>query len=162
MSAAAMVRKAPAPPLREAVRPMYELYATGRPGGEMLLEIWELPSPATPRLKQPERIAGLEGRNLQFIEARVLRRLRQIGISLAGINKKDDTRQFVVDEDLALNMSLLFRVLAPMRSESRMLAIADGVEKFSREEAGYWMGMAIHRANPRRVLAALRILMTAS
>jgi hypothetical protein len=30
----------------------------------------------------------------------------------------------------------------------------------SREEAGYWLGMAIHRPFPRRVLAALRLLLT--
>ncbi len=28
----------------------------------------------------------------------------------------------------------------------------------SREEAGYWLGMSMHHKNPRRVLAALRIL----
>lgn len=36
--------------------------------------------------------------------------------------------------------------------------IACGIE--SREEAGYWLGMVMHRAYPRRVLAALRILLT--
>jgi len=30
----------------------------------------------------------------------------------------------------------------------------------SREEAGYWLGMVMHREYPRRVLAALRILLT--
>ena len=144
----------------KAARPEYELRATGKAGGDMLLELWELPSPATPRLTQPERIAGLEGHNLQYVETRVLRRLRQAGISVGGI-KKDDTRSFPLDEDLALNLGLLFRALAPMRSENRIMTVAEGVEKFSREEAGYWMGMSIHRTNPRRVLAALRILLTA-
>jgi hypothetical protein len=31
----------------------------------------------------------------------------------------------------------------------------------AREEAAYWLGMAVHRKNPRRVLTALRILLTA-
>ncbi len=29
-----------------------------------------------------------------------------------------------------------------------------------REEASYWLSMAIHRKNPRRVLTALRYLLT--
>jgi hypothetical protein len=29
-----------------------------------------------------------------------------------------------------------------------------------RAEAGYWLGMAMHRRNPRRVLTALRFLLT--
>ena len=29
----------------------------------------------------------------------------------------------------------------------------------SREEAGYWLGMALNRKHPRRVLAALRMLL---
>ena len=32
----------------------------------------------------------------------------------------------------------------------------------AREEAAYWLGMAMHRKNPRRVLAALRLLLSAS
>ena len=34
--------------------PVYELRATGLSGGEMELELWQLPSPSTPRLKQAE------------------------------------------------------------------------------------------------------------
>ena len=33
-------------------------------------------------------------------------------------------------------------------------------KKMSREEAGYWLGMVMHREYPRRVLASLRILLT--
>ena len=67
-----------------------------------------------------------------------------------------------MEEDLALNLALMFRVLAPMRSAKRMRLVALGIDGMSREEAGYWLGMAVHRKNPRRVLAALRMLLTAS
>jgi hypothetical protein len=125
----------------------------------MALEIWQLPNIATPRLKEPERTAALQGRALRLIETRVLRRLKQVGISLAGV-KKDQSSTFDLDEDVALNLALLFRVLAPMRSLDNIQAVADGIDKMSREEAGYWMGMAVHRVYPRRVLAALRVLLT--
>lgn len=39
-------------------------------------------------------------------------------------------------------------------------AVAQGIEAIGREEAAYWLGMAVHRKHPRRVLAALRFLLT--
>ena len=38
--------------------------------------------------------------------------------------------------------------------------VSDGIDKMSREEAGYWLGMAVHRVYPRRVLAVLCVLLT--
>ena len=57
-------------------------------------------------------------------------------------------------------LGLLFRALAPMRSRENMRAVAEGVEAMGREEAAYWLGMAMHRKHPRRVLTALRCLLT--
>ncbi len=61
---------------------------------------------------------------------------------------------------MALTLGLLFRTLAPMRSRTNMLLVAEGIEAMGQEEAAYWLGMAMHRKNPRRVLGALRILLT--
>ena len=47
-----------------------------------------------------------------------------------------------------------------MRSRDRMRAVTEGIEAMEREEAAYWLGMAMHRKQPRRVLTALRILLT--
>jgi len=41
-----------------------------------------------------------------------------------------------------------------------MRLVAEGIEAMGKEEAGYWLGMSVHRKNPRRVLTALRILLT--
>ena len=57
-------------------------------------------------------------------------------------------------------LGLLFRTLAPMRSRDNMRAVAEGIEVMGREEAAYWLGMAMHRKHPRRVLTALRCLLT--
>jgi hypothetical protein len=65
-----------------------------------------------------------------------------------------------IDESDALHLALLFRVLAPMRNLDRIRLVAEGVEEMSREEAGYWLGMVLRRQYPRRVLAALRLLLT--
>ncbi len=72
----------------------------------------------------------------------------------------EKTQAWKFDEDLALNVGLLFRVLTPMRNLERICMVADGVAEMSREEIGYWLGMAMHRKHPRRALAALRLLMT--
>jgi hypothetical protein len=105
------------------------------------------------------RLAGLRGRNLELIEHRVLRKLAQAGVKLTGLeaDRKEGHR---LPEDVALSLGLLFRTLAPMRSRENMRAVAEGIEAMGHEEAAYWLGMAIHRKNPRRVLTALRYLMT--
>ena len=65
-----------------------------------------------------------------------------------------------LSEDVALTLGLLFRALAPMRSRGRMRAVAEGIDAMDREEAAYWLGMAMHRRNPRRILTALRVMLT--
>ena len=47
-----------------------------------------------------------------------------------------------------------------MRNRENMRTVAEGIEAMQREEAAYWLGMAMHRKRPRRVLAALRVLLT--
>ena len=139
-------------------RPLFTLRARARAAG-IELEIWQLPGPATPRLTSPELTATLKGRALELVEMRVMRRLRDRGIRLSRV-RGDEATSFDLDEDLALQLALLFRTLAPMRSLDRIRETAEGIDRMSREEAGYWLGMAIHRKNPRRVLAALRMLLT--
>jgi hypothetical protein len=138
--------------------PQYEARFRRHGPADTEIEVWQLPSPATPQLKEPLRVAGLRGRNLELVEHRVLRRLAAAGIKIdladaAGIGRS-------LDEENALRLGLLFRVLAPMRLRDRMRAVADGVEAMGREEAAYWLGMAMHRKNPRRVLTALRFILT--
>lgn len=139
--------------------PQYELRLHVRKSGTYELEIWQLPSPSTPRLTGPEYVAALKGAALRLVEPRILKQLARHKINLGSLNN-EKTRDWPIDEELALNLGLLFRVLAPMRNLDRIRQVADGVDEMSREEAGYWLGMAMHRRHPRRVLAALRILLT--
>lgn len=139
--------------------PEFELRVRGHGLAGLEFEVWQLPSRATPHVMQPVRVAGLKGRNLQLVEHRVLKRLAAAGIAPSA--RADGGKQgYRLSEDLALSLGLLFRVLAPMRSRENMRAVAEGVEAMGREEAAYWLGMAMHRKNPRRVLTALRVLLT--
>ncbi len=140
-------------------RPVYELRAEGLGRGEMSLEIWQVPSPATPRLIRKEKTATLKGRGLGIVETRVLRKLKAASIRMPHLEKRETTT-YALDEETALQLALMFRVLAPMRSIPRIRQVAEGIDAMDREEAAYWLGMAIHRKYPRRVLAALRMLLT--
>ena len=146
------------PAADQRTAPIYRLQVLRSPTEGLGLEIWQRPGPSSPHLKEPRYVAGLKGRNLSLVEHRVLRTLKQAGIDLGGL-PVDRKRTFPLDEDLALRLGLLFRVLAPMRNRDNMRMVANGVEGMPREEAAYWLGMAMHRKNPRRVLTALRYLL---
>lgn len=144
--------------------PQYELRARSWGAGDDELEVWQVPAPATPQLRSPVRVAGLRGRTLELVEHRVLRRLAQAGVRPGGRHARElglaTPHAYAIDEQIALTLGLLFRTLAPMRSRQNMLLVADGIEAMGQEEAAYWLGMAMHRKNPRRVLGALRLLLT--
>ena len=141
--------------------PRYELRVRRHGPSHAGYEIWQLPTAASPHLTCASRVAGLRGRNLELVEHRVLRRLSQAGVKL-GRRTDSTARGYALTEDLALMLGLLFRTLAPMRSRDNIRVVAEGIEVMGREEAAYWLGMAMHRNNPRRVLTALRCLMKAS
>ena len=139
--------------------PQYELRVRCYGPGAGEYEIWQMPTIATPHVTTATRIAGLRGRNFELVEHRVLKKLSKSGVNL-GQSADSKKRGYALTEDLALILGLLFRTLAPMRSRDNIRAVAEGIEAMGREEAAYWLGMAMHRKNPRRVLTALRFLLT--
>lgn len=140
--------------------PRYEIRQRVRRSGATELSVWQLPSPATPALKTTHRLATLYGRNLELVEHRIQRRLSRAGVRLDARAARQGGTASEIDEHAALGLALLFRTLAPMRTRVRMQDVSEGIEAMPREEAAYWLGMAIHRKNPRRVLGALRQLLT--
>lgn len=147
--------------------PQYELRVRHHGLRDTEIEVWRMPSPATPQLTSPARLAGLRGEALEMVEHRIFRQMQRAGLRISSLRPSLARKQiekpvvaYNIPEELALNLGLLFRVLAPMRSHARMRQVAEGVEKMEREEASYWLSMAIYRKNPRRVLTALRYLLT--
>ena len=139
--------------------PRYELRVRRHGPADTEYAIWQMPAAATPSVTSALRIARLRGSNLDLIEHRVLRRLAQSGVRL-GPSADDVNSGYALTEEVALMLGLLFRALAPMRNRANMRAVVEGIETMQHEEAAYWAGMAIHRKRPRRVLTALRILLT--
>ncbi len=152
-----VARRAPTNP--SMALPRYELRAHYFGAADTEMEVWQLPSPATPSITAPVRVAGLRGRNLELVEHRVTRRLKQADVSFEQPALRLP-RAWALPEDLALTLGLLFRALAPMRSRDNLRNVVEGIEQMGKEEAAYWLGMAMHRKNPRRVLSSLRVLLT--
>jgi hypothetical protein len=140
------------------IHPAYRLKTHRHRSSDLEIEVWQLSANSSQRASDGRRVAGLKGRNFQLIEHRVLRRLDAVGVKLLDTSPGSDS-EYDVDEDTALHLGLLFRLLAPMRSRDNMRQCAEGVEGMPVEEAAYWLGMAMHRRNPRRVLMALRALL---
>lgn len=138
--------------------PAFEVRAIRHGAADTEIEIWQMPSAVSPQVAAPTRVAGLRGRNLDLVEHRVLKGLARAGLRLTP--KPGQKEAFRLGEEDALRLGLLFRTLAPMRSRENIRAVAEGIEAMGREEASYWLGMAMHRKNPRRVLTALRLLLT--
>jgi hypothetical protein len=154
-----IARRAPADP--SMALPRYELRAHYFGPADTEMEVWQLPSPATPAITAPVRVAGLRGRNLELIEHRVTRRLKHADVPFEQPALRLP-RAWSLPEEMALTLGLLFRSLAPMRSRDNLRNVVEGIEQMGKEEAAYWLGMAMHRKNPRRVLSALRILLTST
>src|SRR3981081_646782 len=87
---------------------------------------------ATPRLKAPEHVATIQGPGLRIAENRLLKRLAREKIVLGSL-KPGKSKRWPLDEEVALTLGLLFRVLAPMRNLDRIRQVAEGVQKMSRE-----------------------------
>ena len=139
--------------------PKYLLKLESLQGSDQHFSIWQVPSSSTPQIKKPKRIAGLHGRNLALFESRLIRILQSENIDSTE-RSLDSKREFSLSEETSLRLGLIFRMLAPMRKRENMSACIQGIEAMNKEEAAYWLGMAMHRKNPRRVLMALRFLLT--
>src|SRR5205807_522016 len=71
---------------------------------------------------------------LRIAENRLLKRLAREKIVLGSL-KPGKSKRWPLDEEVALTLGLLFRVLAPMKNLDRIRQVAEGVEKMPREEA---------------------------
>jgi hypothetical protein len=139
--------------------PRYELRIVADRGGKWTIAVWQMPAGATPGIAEPQAAGALGGDAFRFLETRLLRRLWRLRIQ-PGKLMPGQSRDWPLDEDSAVQMALLFRAVSPMRNLDRIGQVADAIDAMSREEAGYWLGMSMYRERPRRVLAALRLLIT--
>ena len=144
------------------IEPLYELRISVSRKSEALYGIWQLPSPATPHLERPRKIAKIRGRNLEIIRLFVHEKLLQAGVPVVSVVNGKDAK-FPIPEELAVTFGLLFRTLSPMRSLHNIQLVVEGIEAMRAEEQAYWLGMAMYREHEKRnVYRALRALFTDS
>lgn len=138
--------------------PVYAVRLASRLRDWTRLEVLQLPSAASPELRQSVRLAMLSGRNLTLYGLSVLRLLQPDvrSLPLPG----EGVIELQVGEEVALRVALLCRVVAPMRHPERTRACVVGISGMTSLESSYWFGMALNRYNPRRALSALRMLLT--
>ena len=144
-------RRAPADP--SMALPRYELRAHYFGPADTELEVWQLPSPATPTPDRPgarRRPARPQPRTGRAPRHPPLETGRH---PVRGTRAPPARAPGQLPEDIALTLGLLFRALAPMRSRDNLRNVVEGIEQMGKEEAAYWLGMAMHRKNPRRVLS---------
>lgn len=127
---------------------------TAREG--VVVSVWKDPADGG---AQGPPIATIRGRPYRLLEPLLLKRLAGLGLPASNL-KVGKVAAAPAPERDAVALALLFRALAPMRSIDRIRLVAEGIDRLSPEEANYWLGMALHRQRPRRVLAALRMLLT--
>jgi GNAT superfamily N-acetyltransferase len=61
-----------------------------------------------------------------------------------------------------LARALLADAFARVAQASEQIGVRGIIDAMAREVAAYWLRMAMHHKNPRRLLAALRLLLSAT
>ena len=146
--------------------PEYELRMRTYGVGDDELEVWRLPAPATPHVAGRFAWPGCgDGISSSCVVA-VSSGSRMLGCGLASqTSRKELVRERAEartrsTEHLALMLGLLLGTCTQLGAErGNMLRVAEGIEAIGQEEAAYWLGMAMHRTNPRRVLSALQMVL---
>lgn len=136
--------------------PLFELRFDQTRQGRESLEIWQVPSVAQPEIRSPRCIARMTQRVWRIMEVRIRKILLAHEIRLLAID--GEITPFRLPEETALKLALIFKTLAPMRQRFKIHAVYDGIEAMAYEEAAYWLGMALYRPKPRKILAALRVM----
>ena len=89
-------------------------------------------------------------------------------VSASGLTRTDFVLQaarLAVDRSVqgqGLARALLADAFARVAQASEQIGVRGIIDAMAREEAAYWLGMAMHRKNPRRLQAALRLLLSAT
>jgi len=115
------------------------------------------PSAAPWQLRDAGRLGPSLASRDSDAQYRVLQASRRAKLSQGldiGTLQSGEVARRDLTEDLALRLGLSFRVLAPMRNRSYMRGVAGGIDAMAKEKAAYWLGMAMPRRRPRRVLSA--------
>src|SRR4051794_21245330 len=84
--------------------PRYELRIAADRSGGWIMSVFQMPTPATPGVAEPQSAGALGGDALRFLETRLLRRLWRLRIQ-PGKLMPGQSREWQLDEDSAVQMA---------------------------------------------------------
>lgn len=141
-------------------RATFHLEVFPRPGklyGLALLEI--IAAPASARKNQESRlVVRIWGSPMQVVFDRVIEAVKMNGGRASEI-RADRKTPFVLDEETAVRLGLLFLAIKPLRKISRIEAIREATATIGAEEAYYWFSKCSSTMYGRRATKAFRILL---
>jgi hypothetical protein len=141
-------------------RASFHLEVFPRPGkqyGLALLEI--IAAPASAQKNQESRpIVRIWGSPMQAVFDRVVEAVKMNGGRPSDL-RADRKTPFVLAEETAVRLGLLFLAIKPLRKVSRIEAIREATAAMGAEEAYYWYSKCSSVSSGRRATRAFRILL---
>lgn len=141
-------------------RATFHLEVFPRPGkkyGLAMLEI--LAGPASVRKNQESRpVVRIWGSPMQAVFDLIVAAVKTGGGRASDI-RADRKAPFILDEETAVRLALLFLAIKPLRKGTRIEAIREATVTMGAEEAYYWYSKCSSGSTGRRATRAFRILL---
>jgi hypothetical protein len=129
----------------------------GKQYGLVLLEI--VAAPASVRSDQaPRPVVRIWGSPMQAVFDRVVEAVKTGGGRASDI-RADRKAPFILNEETAVRLGLLFLAIKPLRKGTRIEAIREATATMGAEEAYYWFSKCSSALTGRRATRAFRILL---
>ncbi len=126
--------------------------------GLSLMEILSAPS-STRKNQESHVVVRIWGNPMQSVFDRVVDAVKMGGGRASDI-RADRKTPFVLDEETAVRLGLLFLAIKPLRKGARIEAIREAIAIMGTEEAYYWYSKCSSVSNGRRAAKAFRILLS--
>ncbi len=142
--------------------PRYELRVRVHGPVDTVYEVWQLPSPATPHVRVPARCCRTSGPKSGTHRAS---RIAPLGARRSPpwtwpVCEPQEARVRLAPKSW-LSRSACSSASSPQCAVATTCGLwPKALRRWSAREAAYWLGMAMHRRHPRRVLTAIRVLLT--
>lgn len=126
---------------------------------DFALELYQCAYKKAGEKKRPaaKRIGRVKGHSLVLIRQAVYQTLKANNYDPKTLSYKRST-PYILSEESGVNLAILFQAVQPLRKESKIVNIRDGIMAMSNEEAHYWFAK-ISNGKRSPALKAMRVLL---
>ncbi|WP_107669030.1 hypothetical protein [Cyanothece sp. BG0011] len=126
---------------------------------DFALELYQCTYKKAGEKKRPaaKRIGRVKGHSLVLIRQAVYQTLKANNYDPKTLSYKRST-PYILSEESGVNLAILFQAVQPLRKESKIVNIRDGIMAMSNEEAHYWFAK-ISNGKRSPALKAMRVLL---